>query len=139
MVIASSYPVVMTDKVTETAAFYRDLFGFETTFDAGWYVSLKNDEGEHPFELAVLQFDHETVPEGFRSRAQGVLINLEVDDATAAYERIQPLPGIRIAKELRDEEFGQRHFILVDPSGTLVDVIENIPPSEAFMANYQNG
>lgn len=60
MVIASSYPVVMTDKVTETADFYRDLFGFETTFDAGWYVSLKNDEGEHPFELAVLQFDHET-------------------------------------------------------------------------------
>jgi predicted enzyme related to lactoylglutathione lyase len=139
MVITSSYPVVMTDKVAETAGFYRDLFGFETTFDAGWYVSLKNEEGEQPFELAVLQFDHESVPDPFRSRAQGVLINLEVEDATAEYERIQSVPGIQVVKELRDEEFGQRHFILVDPSGTLVDVVENIPPSEAFLANYQNG
>lgn len=139
MHILSTYPVIMTDRVAETAQFYVALFGFQVTFDSGWYISLRNDEGEQPFELAVLQFDHETVPETFRSRARGVLVNLEVTDATAAYERIQSLPGIRVVKELRDEEFGQRHFILVDPSGTLVDVIENIPPSEAFMANYQNG
>jgi hypothetical protein len=37
---------------------------------------------------------------------------------------------------LRDEAFGQRHFIVRDPAGNLVDVIENIPPSEEFASAY---
>ena len=38
---------------------------------------------------------------------------------------------------LRDEAFGQRHFILADPGGVLVDVIKPIPPSAEF-ANLLN-
>jgi uncharacterized glyoxalase superfamily protein PhnB len=34
--------------------------------------------------------------------------------------------GLPVAQELRDEEFGQRHFIVVDPDGLLVDVVEQL-------------
>ena len=37
---------------------------------------------------------------------------------------------------IRDEDFGQRHFILDGPGGILVDVIQNIDPSTAFAAAY---
>ena len=37
-----------------------------------------------------------------------------------------------IALELRDEDFGQRHFIVSGPDGVLVDVITEIPPSAEF-------
>jgi hypothetical protein len=47
--------------------------------------------------------------------------------------------GVPILIELRDEDFGQRHFITQDPSGVLVDVIKMIPPSEEFLAQYSQG
>ena len=37
---------------------------------------------------------------------------------------------------LTDEAFGQRHSILADPSGVLVDVVKPIPPSAEFAAQY---
>ncbi|MFX4229610.1 MAG: hypothetical protein ACFHHU_17570 [Porticoccaceae bacterium] len=37
---------------------------------------------------------------------------------------------------LRDEPFGQRHFITRDPNGVLIDVIKPIPPSAEFLAQY---
>jgi hypothetical protein len=37
---------------------------------------------------------------------------------------------------LRDEAFGQRHFITADPNGTLIDIIKPIPPTAEFAARY---
>lgn len=51
------------------------------------------------------------------------MISFEVADATAVHERAVLL-GVTIAQELRDEQFGQRHFMAVDPDGLLVDVVE---------------
>ena len=44
--------------------------------------------------------------------------------------------GIPILLSLRDEDFGQRHFITSDPNGVLIDIIKPIPPSEAYAAQY---
>ena len=53
----------------------------------------------------------------------------------AEYARLQS-EGARIALGLRDEDFGQRHFIVEGPDGVLVDVIRPIPPSAAEAALY---
>ncbi|PFN00621.1 glyoxalase/bleomycin resistance/extradiol dioxygenase family protein, partial [Bacillus cereus] len=37
---------------------------------------------------------------------------------------------------LRNEEFGQRHFITSDPNGVLIDIITIIPPSEIHQEQY---
>ncbi|RZI75480.1 MAG: glyoxalase, partial [Variovorax sp.] len=37
---------------------------------------------------------------------------------------------------LRDEAFGQRHFITADPNGVLIDIVKPIPPSAEFAAQY---
>jgi hypothetical protein len=39
---------------------------------------------------------------------------------------------------LRSEAWGQRHFITSDPNGLLIDVIELIPPSEAYAQQYSD-
>lgn len=36
--------------------------------------------------------------------------------------------GLEMPLELRDEDFGQRHFMVTDPNGVLVDVNAPIPP-----------
>ena len=44
--------------------------------------------------------------------------------------------GLPILLGLRDEAFGQRHFIAAGPNDVLIDVIKPIPPSEDFAARY---
>ncbi|MBN2116889.1 MAG: VOC family protein [Anaerolineales bacterium] len=135
MKINSFYPVILTKDVPRTKDFYTKHFPFEITFDAGWYVSLKAKQ-EFPFELALLQSDHETIPPGFRSAVQGGLIlNFEVENADAEYARLQAA-GLPIHLEIRSEAFGQRHFITADPDGILIDVIQVIPPSEEYAKQY---
>ena len=43
---------------------------------------------------------------------------------------------VNIVYNIKDEDFGQRHFIVEGPNEILIDVIQPIPPSEEFLKNY---
>ncbi|MBX3455755.1 VOC family protein [Ferrovibrio sp.] len=134
MKLNSYYPVICTADLAASSAFYQQYFDFEPAFESDWYVHLtsRHDDRVH---LAILDHRHETIPQGFRKPAQGVLLNFEVENVDAAYEQAQACRlDIRLA--LRDEAFGQRHFIVADPGGVLVDMIKPIPPSAEFAAQY---
>lgn len=136
MQVNSFYPVLMTDKVADTTDFYKRYFGFETTFEAGWYVSLSLKGVSSSYELAILDGCHPTVPRAFQGTAGGLLLNFEVDDAEREFNRLIRDAGLPLHLELRDEAFGQRHFITSDPGGVLIDVIQVIPPSEEYLSQY---
>ncbi|MDQ6436460.1 VOC family protein [Mesorhizobium sp. LHD-90] len=137
MKTTSYYPVLMTDDVAGTAAFYKQHFGFQALFENDWYVHLQST-GDKRVNLGIVQWDHETVPPAGRAKTQGLLINFEVRDPDAVYARVQAA-GLPILRTLRDEEFGQRHFITADPNGVMIDVIKPIPPSGEFVAQYAEG
>lgn len=134
MKTTSYYPVLMTGDVAGTAAFYIKHFRFASEFDAGWYVHLRSTE-DRGVDLAIVQGDHETIPEEGRGRVAGLLINFEVKDVDAVHARLVA-EGLPILRSLRDEDFGQRHFITRDPNGVLIDVITQIPPSPEYLAMY---
>ncbi len=131
----SYYPVIMTDDVAGTAAFYRANFRFQPLFESDWYIHLQSVEDEH-VTLAVLDGSHETIPEIARGKVSGLLLNFEVEDVDAIYDACRSA-GLPILREIRDEDFGQRHFITADPNGVLIDVIKPIPPSAEFAAMYE--
>ena len=128
------YPVIMTDDVAATSAFYTANFRFHPQFESDWYVHLQSMEDEK-VNLAVLKGDHETVPEAARGRVSGLVLNFEVDDVDAEYARAKS-NALPILLELKDEPFGQRHFITTDPNGVLIDIIKPIPPDPAFLTQY---
>lgn len=64
-----------------------------------------------------------------------MILNFEVEDVDAEYARLAA-SGLPILLSLRDEDFGQRHFITADPNGVLIDVITPIPPKGAFAGLY---
>jgi uncharacterized glyoxalase superfamily protein PhnB len=135
MTTTSCYPVLMTDDVTGAADFFRDHFGFTTTFEADWYVSLVHpDDGAG--EIAVLDPAHTTVPVGYGALAAGVLVNLEVDDVDDVYRRLVLDGPLEAVLPLRSEAFGQRHFIVRGPGASLVDVITEIEPGAEFSAAF---
>lgn len=130
----SFYPVIGTPKIAESRDFYTQQLGFELTYEADWYISLRHPAG---YELALLNPDHETVPADFRQPLSGLLLlNFEVEDVDAEYQRLIVEHGLPLHIPLRDEAFGQRHFITSDPNGVLIDVIKVIPPNEDESANY---
>ena len=134
MKTTSYYPVLMTGDVAGTAAFYVEHFRFRPLFSTDWYVHLQSSEDKR-VNLGIVDGDHDTIPQEGRGRTSGLLINFEVRDPDAVYERAVAA-GLPILRTLRDEPFGQRHFITRDPNGVLIDVIKLIPPSAEFLAQF---
>ncbi|MEL6678374.1 MAG: VOC family protein [Pseudomonadota bacterium] len=128
------YPVIQTDDVAATKAFYVDNFRFRLSFDADWYCHLQSSE-DPGVNIAILRGDHETIPAVGRGTVNGLILNFEVEDVDAEYEAAQRA-GLPMLKPLTDEAFGQRHFIVQDPNGVLIDVIKPIPPGSEFADQY---
>lgn len=128
----SFYPVILTTNLTESSQFYQSYFGFKVLFEADWYVSLQKDS----FELALLNDSHPTIPEGFRTKTTGLILNVEVEDVDKLYGELILKQKLPLHLDIRDESFGQRHFITSDPNGILLDIIKIIPPDETYNQHY---
>lgn len=124
------YPCLCVDDVVRSIYFYRALLGLDVCVDVEWYAEV----AAAPEDTAMVAFvrrGHASVPPGFDAVSGAVLVSVVVDDAVAVYARAETMRA-PVAQPLRDEEFGQRHFMVIDPDGFLVDVIEMITPSIAF-------
>jgi catechol 2,3-dioxygenase-like lactoylglutathione lyase family enzyme len=135
--ITGIFPTICTDDIAATGEFYRTWFGFEDVFASDWYVQLQAPNGPHR-QIGIVRRSHPSVPEGFRQLPAGFLLSIEVDNVDDVHRRLADA-GVRMARDLRDEPWGQRHFIAIDPSGTMVDVITAIPPSSEYAEMYVAG
>lgn len=131
----SFYPVICTSDVAASRAFYTGHFGFEVTFEADWYVSLRRPEPPH-YELALLDHTHETLPARYRTPVRGLVLNFEVSDVDAEHRRLVGAAGLTEELALRSEDFGQRHFIVAAPDGVLIDVITPIEPAASYAGQF---
>lgn len=135
MRVSSLYPVVLTNEVSQTADFFVRHFNFDVVFEIDWYVSLKLDV----FELAILYGCHETVPSAIRNQhTKGLILNIEVEDVDELYNHLIRDAKLPMILPLRNEDFGQRHFITSDPNGVLIDVIQAIPPTAEFQQHFKD-
>lgn len=115
---------VITEKVQESRDFYVRLFGFEVIYEGegGWFILLQLGDAE----LGFMKPNLETQAEIFRPafRGQGVWIAVDVDDVETEYQRIKSL-GVPIEAAIRDEPWGDRHFVVVDPNGIGIDIVQH--------------
>ena len=133
MRLVDCYPIIMTDKLTDCRDFYVGRLGFSVAFEASWFVYLVSDGATG---IAFMASDHPSRPPGEETfGGQGLLLTLQVEDAAAAYDRIVA-SGATIHHPLTDEAWGQRRFLLRDPAGTWVDVVQQIAPAEGFWEQY---
>jgi catechol 2,3-dioxygenase-like lactoylglutathione lyase family enzyme len=121
----SLFPDVCSDDPKASRDFYAALFGFETVFENAWYVQMHLPE-RPAVQIAFVQREHDSVPAPWRVRPQGVLVTVELDDVDACHARACAL-GLAIVYPLVREVWGQRHFMVADPNGLLVDVVQLVP------------
>ena len=134
MKTTSYYPVLLVESVSASSMFFEEHFGFKSLFSSDGYVHLQSIEDE-AVNLAFVSIAHDTVPPEGRKAVSGLILNFEVEDPDEIYAKVQAA-GLPILRSLRDEPFGQRHFITADPNGVMIDVIKPIPPSAEFAAQY---
>ena len=115
---------VVTEKVRESRDFYVNLFGCEVLYegDDDWFVLLQLGEGELGFMKPGQASQASIFHKAFQGR--GVWIAIDVEDVDAEYQRIKGL-GIPVEADIQDEPWGDRHFVVVDPNGIGVDIVQH--------------
>ena len=124
--ISAMFPVFVSDKLAELAAFYQHHFGFEAVFfDQQFYLHLAHSSSG--MQLGFLAANHASQPEYLHARTvvEGVAISFEVADAKAAYN-LAVEQELDFALHYTEESWGQHHFIVRDPHGFYVDVVEHV-------------
>ena len=135
MKLKTLYPIVSTNSLADARDFYTGYFGFQVVFDTGWYVHLHapRDGSDSPLELGFMLPNNEMLPSTLHPayNGNGVYISIEADDVDGVYQQLLA-DGYEPVMELCDEDWGQRHFIVRDPGGCLLDVVKPIPPTEEY-------
>lgn len=112
---------VVTAKIQESKDFYVRLFGCEVVFESDWFVLLQLGGAELGFMSPNLEFQALVFRPAFQGK--GVWIAIDVDNVDAEYKRIQTM-SIPIEAAIRDEPWGDRHFVVIDPNGIGVDIVQ---------------
>src|SRR5262249_38135539 len=135
----SLFPVIITPAVAEARDFYLQHFDFHVVFEANWYVQLHapRADGGVPLELAFMSPDLTDQPFPLRPafNGQGMIVTIETHNVDALYQKLRDA-GYDMIVDLQNEPWGQRHFLLRDPSGIFLDVVKQIPPSSEYVLAY---
>jgi len=124
--IEAMFPVMVTPNLEAVKLFYESVFGFNAVFyDPSFYLHLVSPGTGA--QLGFLLPDHGTQPAFLHPimSADGYVISLEVKDAAQAYAEAKNM-NLSIAMHLKEEVWGQIHFMLQDPAGIRVDVVQHL-------------
>ena len=135
MRIVDTYPLLTVTRLAESCAFFVEELGMEIVFRAAWVVMLARP-GEEGIRLGLMSSDHPSSPPGPETfDGRGMIVTVQVDDAAAWHGRLRSA-GVAIGHPLTDAPWGQRRFMVEDPSGIRVDVVEQIDPAPGYWDRY---
>jgi predicted enzyme related to lactoylglutathione lyase len=119
-------PNLSSEAFVASRDFYAAMFDLVVSVELDdWYLQLM-PESDTSLNIGFVKPDHELFADRTPSSATyGVVLTIHVDDVDEAYKRAQRL-GVEIAAEIRNEDYGQRHFLLVDPNGLVLNVMSTI-------------
>jgi uncharacterized glyoxalase superfamily protein PhnB len=135
MPIVDSYPLFTVSQLKDSREFFVHGFGLHVVFEASWVVMLSHTEAGS-ISVGLMSSEHPSSPPGPETFAgRGMLLTLQVDDARALHARLAT-DGVPITYPLTDAPWGQRRFMVTDPSGIVVDVVQQIEPVAGFWDAY---
>lgn len=123
MKVVRIVPNVSSAAFAATRDFYAAMFDLVVSVELGdWYLQLM-PESDPKVNLGFVKPDDPLFAgRGAAPGAYGAVVTIHVDDVDEAYGRAKAL-GAEITAGIRDEDYGQRHFLLVDPNGLVLNVM----------------
>lgn len=120
------FPLMVTANLEAVKQFYETVFGYKAVFyDANFYLHLISPNSS--IQLGFMLPNIDSQPEFLHRMMSpdGFVISLEVKDAALAYSEAQKM-ALNIVMALKQEAWGQVHFILQDPAGIRIDVVQHL-------------
>ncbi|WP_433246966.1 VOC family protein [Streptosporangium sp. CA-135522] len=128
MQITASTVSLTVDDVRASSDFFVTHFGFSEQMSAEGFASLSH--GDAAMNIVFLQRGIEVLPEDLRDqRTAGVIVAFTVADLAAEEARLRG-EGVTITLPIREEPWGERLFMVTDPNGVPVELVEWATPSE---------
>lgn len=135
MKMLDCYPLITVKNMRASRDFYVNHFGLHVIFEADW-VTMLGDAESGKIAIGLMTPDHPTNPPGPEVfDGKGMIVTIQVRNAAKACAALKE-QGARIFYDLHEEPWGQRRFTLADPSGVIVDVVEQTRPVEGYWEKY---
>ena len=119
---------ICSDRLPESRDFYVALLGFNVKYDSDWYVQLVCPSNAE-LEFGIISRTHALVPKQFQTAPAGVYVTFVVPEVDAVYAKALVM-RLKIVQEPKNEFYGQRRFLTVDPNGCLIDICSPWSESE---------
>lgn len=135
MKIMDSYPLITVKDMRASRDFYVKHFDLGVIFESDWVTMLGNARSGR-IAIGLMTPDHPTNPPGPEVfDGKGMIVTVQVEDAAKARAALKE-QGVKVFYDLADEPWGQRRFTLTDPSGVIVDVVEQTEPAAGWWDKY---
>jgi catechol 2,3-dioxygenase-like lactoylglutathione lyase family enzyme len=119
---------ICSDRLAESRDFYVDLLGFEVSYDSDWYIQLRNPSNKEQ-EFGIILRSHSLVPQEYQTTPSGMYVTFVVAEVDMVYEKALTMK-LHIVQEPKNEFYGQRRFLTIDPNGCLIDICTPYSESE---------
>ena len=123
-------PIVITDALPATRAFYVDDLGAGVVIEMDHYLQVRFGDDEHAREIAFMAPDPPGMPmHGEPAFGGGLVVSIGVGDADK-HRAVLADRGVA-APEPTDKPWGWRSFALRDPNGVSLDFFLEITNTAA--------
>lgn len=131
------YSVFVTRDLKTTKDFYVKWFNLQIYFESSFFILLAGVSGDKSFSIGFIDEAHPSSPPDISAMdgKSAVFLTLQVEDAQMEYEKFKK-EGLNIYYHLKDEDWGQRRFGIIDPNGMYVDIVQQIDPKQGFWDQY---
>lgn len=123
----SFYPIIIAKNIVETINFYEDHFGFIPELEMDCFAVLRHEKYKD-MRLGIIKEGHSGLPDTHKKvTTQGLLLNFPVKRVNDVYKDMY-MEGLDILGKPAIASCGRRHFMVSDPNGVLIDVMEEVDP-----------
>ena len=114
---------IITERLEESKKFYTEKLDFKIVWEADWFVLLSTPNGTDTISFLTPNYPTQVI-ENFRKpyTGEGIYFTVEIDDVDAYYNKIKE-KGIEIVLDIRSEDWGDRHFAVIDPNNIGIDFV----------------
>ena len=125
---------VLCKDLSDSVAFYRELFGLETVYDSDWFVIL-SPAGQPNVQIGLIDQVSEYTPRHAWGMHEGTYLTFVVDDVIDLMDRARAM-GADIVSEAVALDYGQTRGLIRDKNGMVIDVST---PTELLAARDEEG
>ncbi len=115
------FPMIVTDKLSETKHFYQTVLSFDVLIDVDGYLQVRAGKNENDPEIAFMapgKMPDGTDFKGFTG--QGLVLSIPTKSADKKAEDLRKA-GLDKVLDPTDKPWGWRSFLATDPNGVILD------------------